>query len=109
MRYLVIRVLRGLLVLFGVSVCAFVLLELAPGDFFADAQLNPRISAVTLNALRSQYALDRSVFAKYVGWLRGVMRGDWGFSLAYNTPAAPILWDRAENTLLLTVTATILA
>jgi peptide/nickel transport system permease protein len=32
-----------------------------------------------------------------------------GFSFAYNSPVAPLLWARARNTLLLAVTATLLA
>src|SRR6185437_9211770 len=38
-----------------------------------------------------------------------VAKGDGGFSFAYDSPAAPILWRRAQNTLLLTVPATLLA
>jgi len=37
-----------------------------------------------------------------------IAAGDLGFSFAYNTPVAPLLWTRALNTLLLTGTATIL-
>jgi peptide/nickel transport system permease protein len=32
-----------------------------------------------------------------------------GFSFAYNSPVAPLLWVRARNTLLLTLTATLIA
>ncbi|MGH9632820.1 MAG: ABC transporter permease [Bryobacteraceae bacterium] len=108
-RYATVRLLRGLLVLFGVSLFSFVLFELAPADFFSDARLHMRLNEETIAALRSQYALDRDAFSKYVYWIGSVVRGEWGYSLAYNTPAAPLLWARAQNTLLLTVTATILA
>jgi peptide/nickel transport system permease protein len=37
-----------------------------------------------------------------------MLHGDLGFSFAYNTPVAPLLWPRARNTLLLTGTATLL-
>jgi peptide/nickel transport system permease protein len=36
-------------------------------------------------------------------------RGELGYSFAYNSPVAPLLWIRARNTLLLTVTATLMA
>src|SRR5260370_24539649 len=45
---------------------------------------------------------------RYTRWARAVLHGDLGFSFAYNTPVAPLLWTRARNTLLLTGTATIL-
>ena len=33
------------------------------------------------------------------------MRGDLGYSIAYNMPVAPLLWGRAKNTLLLSIVA----
>ena len=47
------RALHGLFVLFGVSVLSFVLVELAPGDFYAEMRLDPRISEATVRALRA--------------------------------------------------------
>src|SRR2546430_14666128 len=37
--------------------------------------------------------------------MAALVRGDFGYSIAYNTPVAPLLWARAKNTLLLTATA----
>jgi peptide/nickel transport system permease protein len=107
--YLTRRIGRGLLLLAGVSVLCFVLSELAPGDFFIEARLNPQIPETTLAAHRSQHALDRPLLAKYAYWLGSVVRGEWGFSFSYNTYAAPLLWTRARNTLVLTITATSIA
>jgi peptide/nickel transport system permease protein len=45
---------------------------------------------------------------RYAHWTGSLLRGDLGFSFAYNTPVGPLLWARARNTLLLTGTATIL-
>jgi peptide/nickel transport system permease protein len=41
--------------------------------------------------------------------LLSLLHGEMGFSFAYNSPVAPLLWVRARNTLLLTVTATLIA
>src|SRR6185295_11604889 len=43
---------------------------------------------------------------KYVHWLQSVLRGEMGFSFAYDRPVSSLLWPRARNTLLLTVPAT---
>jgi peptide/nickel transport system permease protein len=107
--YFVRRILYSLFLLVSVSVLSFALIDLAPGDFFETLRLNPRISPSTINALRSQHGLDRSLPIKYFGWLRSIFRGEWGFSIAYDSPAAPILLVRARNTLLLTGTATLFA
>ncbi|MGI8962065.1 MAG: ABC transporter permease [Bryobacteraceae bacterium] len=106
-RFFARRILYSLFLLVSVSVFSFALVELAPGDFFETLRLNPRISVSTINALRSQHGLDRPLPIKYFDWLHSVVRGDWGFSIAYDKPAAPILLVRARNTLLLTGTATL--
>ena len=108
-RYLRGRLGNGLLVLIGVSVLSFLLAEVAPGSVFDELKLDPRISAATVAAMRDRYGLDRSLPVKYVHWLQSIARGEWGFSVAYNGPVGPLLWPRARNTLLLTVTATVLA
>jgi peptide/nickel transport system permease protein len=109
MPYLVRRILYSLFLLAGVSLLTFVLVDLAPGEFFDEMRLNPRVSAATIAGLRSQYGIDRPLPFKYLRWLRSIARGEGGFSFAYNSPAAPIVWHRTENTLLLTGAATLFA
>jgi peptide/nickel transport system permease protein len=109
MRYLVQRLLQGLLLLTGVSLLSFIFIWAAPGTFYDEMRLNPQISGETLAALRAQYELDKPLPIRYFGWIRSVAKGEWGFSFAYNSPVAPLLATRARNTLLLTVPATLLA
>ena len=109
MRYLSLRFGHALLVLAGVSFLSFVLAELAPGSVFDEVRLDPRISAETLAAMRDRYGLDRSLPDKYFHWLQSIPKGELGFSVAYDSPVGPLLWPRARNTLLLTLTATVLA
>src|SRR5471030_1768666 len=109
MRYLSRRLAHGLLVLVGVSVLSFVFTALAPGDFLNEMKLDPRISSETVAALRARYGLDQPLPLQYVHWLQSVLRGELGFSFAYNRPVASLLRPRARNTLLLTLPATTLA
>lgn len=103
------RLGHALLVLFGVSVLSFLFAEAAPGNLFDELRLDPRVSAATIQALSGRYGLDQSFPQKYFHWLQAVARGELGFSVVYNGPVGPLLWRRARNTLLLTVTATALA
>jgi peptide/nickel transport system permease protein len=107
--YLIRRLMHGLLVLAGVSVLSFAFVTLAPGDLLSEMRLNPQISRETVLALRDHYGLDRPLPQQYGLWLQSVARGELGFSFAYNSPVAALLWPRARNTLLLTVPATFLA
>jgi peptide/nickel transport system permease protein len=108
MRFLLRRLGHAAFLLFGVSVLAFAFSTLAPGNYFDEMRLNPQISAERLSALRAQYQVDRPIAARYERWAVALLHGDLGFSFAYNTPVAPLLWMRARNTLLLTGTAMLL-
>lgn len=105
MPYLLRRFGHAAFLLIGVSVLAFVFTVLAPGNYFDEMRLNPQIAPETISALRIQYELDRPLPIRYAHWVSSVLRGDMGFSFAYNSPVAPLLLVRARNTLLLTVTA----
>jgi len=109
MHYVLTRLIHSVVLLAAVSVLAFVFLRLAPGDFFADLRLNPQVSAQTVADLRAQAGLDQPLPVMYVRWLKSVAQGNLGFSLAYNAQVAPLLWERARNTLLLAGAATLLA
>jgi peptide/nickel transport system permease protein len=109
MRYLLRRLVHAVFLLIGVSLLTFVFTVLAPGNYFDEMRLNPQISPETIAALRSQYEIDRPVPVRYVHWVSSMFHGDMGFSFAYNMPVAPLLLVRARNTLLLTVTAMLLA
>jgi peptide/nickel transport system permease protein len=108
-RYLCGRLGHGVLVLVGVSLLSFLLAEAAPGSVVDELRLDPRVSPATIAAMRDRYGLDQSFAEKYLHWLRSIARGELGFSVAYNSPVGPLLWPRARNTLLLTVTATVIA
>ncbi|MBI4874942.1 MAG: ABC transporter permease [Acidobacteria bacterium] len=101
--------LRSLVVLFGVSLLSFLLAELAPGDYYAALREDPRVSPETVAALRARYGLDRPLPVRYAAWVASALRGEFGYSLAYNSPVGPLLRDRVYATLLLTGTATVVS
>lgn len=109
MRYTAERFLHALVMLAGVSILTFLFTTLAPGNYTDEMRLNPQISPETLAALKAHYELDKPLPARYLVWLESLFRGEMGYSFAYNSPVAPLLAVRARNTLLLTVTATLLA
>ncbi|HEX4604553.1 MAG TPA: ABC transporter permease [Candidatus Angelobacter sp.] len=108
-RYLARRAGHGVLMLFGVSILLFLLFQAAPGDFLSEVRLNSQISPATVTQLRAQYGLDRPLPVRYWQWAKSSVRGEFGYSFAYNTPASTLLWPRARNTLLLSVPALIIS
>ncbi len=109
MSYAFRRFARAILVLLATSVFCFVLSDIVPGSYFDELRLNPQVSPQTIAGLRAQYGMDRPLPARYWLWLSSAARGDVGYSFAYNAPVRPLLLARARNTLLLTLSATLLA
>jgi len=109
MRFVARRLLHAALLLLAISILSFALIQFAPGDFFDAMRLNPRVSAQTIEGLRSSYGVGKPLPVRYARWLISAVRGDLGVSLAYNIPVAPLLVVRARNTLLLTSAAALFA
>ena len=99
--YLARRLARAVLLLFAVSVLCFLLTRLAPGTYFDEIRLNPQISPQTIALLQARYGLNQPLGLRYAHWMRSVLRGDFGFSIAYNTPVASLILAPAEHTSLL--------
>lgn len=107
-RYLKHRLLHSALLLVALSVFTFGIAQLAPGTFLDEMRVNPQFSAQTIDSLRVQYGLDQSLPVRYVRWVSSVVKGEFGYSLAYNVPVSRLLWTRMQNTLLLGTTAMVI-
>ncbi len=109
MRYAARRLLDGAILLVAVSLLSFAMANLAPGDYFTTLRSDSRYSLETVEGLRARAGLDRPFPVRYAAWAGSLLRGDFGYSIAYNGPVAPLLRQRLGNTLLLTGCATLLA
>src|SRR5687768_9414797 len=90
-----------------VSVVAFALVHLTPGDPVANI-LGDRATTEDIERVRHQLRLDRPLYEQYVVWLWSVVRGDLGRSVFVDQPVAAMILERAEPTLLLAATALLL-
>lgn len=80
------RLAASLLTLVIVSLVSFAAIDLAPGDptTLVLGSASRDMSEEALARVRSAHGLDRSVWVRYVGWLRGVASGSLGVSLKTN-------------------------
>ena len=102
MHFVLRRVLHVIPLLLGISALSFLLLHLAPGDYFASLAENPQVSAEALARMRHDFGLDRPAWVQYFLYLRNIaLHGDFGQSFAYHQPVAQVLYARVWNTLLL--------
>lgn len=103
------RLAQLLLVLVGVSVLAFLIVHLVPGDA-AQIQIGATdASPAKLAMLRHEMGLDRPLPLQYVSWLGEILRGNFGVSFDTGRPVLAEIADRAPVTAELTVAAFLLA
>src|SRR5262249_30497798 len=59
-------------------------------------------------ALEQRLGLDRPWYAQYLGWLGGILTGDWGTSMSLQSPVAGLILEALSRSAALAV-ATLLA
>ena len=103
------RLLHMIPLLLGVSLLTFLLMSLAPGDYFTALSQNPQISPETIVKLKAQFHLDKPWYVQYFFWLKNILSGNFGYSMAYKIPATSLIFARLWNTFLLSFFALIIA
>ncbi|MEO3843152.1 ABC transporter permease [Streptomyces sp. B22F1] len=112
--YLARRCLYMIPTLFGISVVAFAIIQLPPGDFLTTlaARLEnqgDRMDEAQMSALRERYGLGEPVYEQYGKWVSAiVLHGDFGESFEYGKSVSSLVMDRLPLTVVLAV-STLLA
>ncbi len=102
------RIARTLITAIGVSLVAFLILHLTPGDP-ARIILGPYATEAAYDRIRERYRLDEPIPVQYIYWISGVVRGDLGTSIRYNRPVAELIRDRIGPTMILMGSALIVS
>ena len=102
--YIVRRLLSAVPVLFGISLLAFVLAQLSPGDpaeIMLEAAGTGMPSAEEVAALHSYLGLDQPAYVQYGLWLWRILHGDGGISYHLGMPVFTVLLARLPVTVML--------
>jgi peptide/nickel transport system permease protein len=99
--YLGRRLLHMIPLLLGITFLAFLVIDLAPGDFFATLRMNPSISPQLIDELERQFGYGDPLLLRYGKWLWRVLHLDLGISVAYRVPVTDLIGARALNTVIL--------
>jgi peptide/nickel transport system permease protein len=102
--FLIRRLLVAAALAFTVSSASLLLARLAPGDYATDV-LGIGAGRARVEEMRTRYGLNRPILEQYGAWIGGVLRFDFGRSLAYERPVVDLLPERAANTAILGLTA----
>ena len=106
--YILRRVVHLIPTFIGATLLAFVIIQLAPGDFLTQRALDPNIQQDTLQRLRSQFGLDQPIYVQYILWMENLLKGNLGYSFSYQQPVLQLIWPRILNSLVLVGLSTVL-
>lgn len=106
--FVVRRFVTALVSIWLASVLVFSALLAVPGDP-AEIILGLNASPEALQALRAQLNLDDPPHIRYLHWLGGISRGDFGESLNYQRPVSALILDRLAVSVPLALGAALVA
>lgn len=108
LRYIGRRIPSALAVLVFASALIFAIIRLIPGDP-ATTLAGPDATPASVAAIRHNLGLDRSVPAQYAHWIGQIATGHLGRSYMIGGNIGSLVLNSFGNTLVLTVTALVLA
>jgi peptide/nickel transport system permease protein len=110
--YIVQRVLLALLTIWAISVLAFLIIQLPPGDFVTAyiAMMSASGTGITeaeAQALREQYGLDQPFHIQYLKWMGLIAQGNFGMAIEWNRPVLDVIGDRLALTVVISLAAVV--
>jgi peptide/nickel transport system permease protein len=110
LRYIGRRQAIGVLTIFVVSVLAFLIIQLPPGDFTTTyiarlSESGTSSGAAEAAQLRESYGIDQPIFVQYFKWVGHVVQGDFGMSFDWNRPVDEVIGDRLPLTMVISLAA----
>lgn len=100
LKYCLKKIGQLAIVMLLISFFSFAIIDLAPGDI-SSMYLTPDMTEAERQLITEKLGLDKSMPEQYWGWLAEALQGNFGVSLSYNTPVAPMLLRRLPSTILL--------
>jgi peptide/nickel transport system permease protein len=101
--YIVRRLFYMIILLLVLSIVAFIIIQLPPGDYLSSLIENMRARGIQveveqIRALEKQYGLDLPVYMQYFKWVWNLLQGDMGRSFQWNEPVTKLIGERLALT-----------
>jgi len=113
--YIVRRVMYMVIILLVLSVIAFIVIQLPPGDYATSyvtklrSADNMQVSEAQIASFRKQWGLDSPLYVQYFKWMWKMFHGDMGISFAWSRPVSELISERLPLTLMLSLSALVFA
>ncbi|MFG1702131.1 ABC transporter permease [Nonomuraea sp. M3C6] len=104
MRFIGLRLARGLLTLWFAVTVTFFLVRLLPGDPVL-AVADPNMNEELHQKLLADFGLDQPLGVQYLAYLGQLLHGNLGISFRQSIPVTTVLMERLPWTLILTISA----
>lgn len=91
-----------------ISVICFTLIQMAPYNA-VDAMVTPRMSQATVNLIKAKYGLDKPAYIQYFYWLKGILHGQFGYSIVTHQSISSELAARIPATIMVALPAYLFA
>jgi peptide/nickel transport system permease protein len=108
--YMVRRVLLAILTIWAITILAFLIIQLPPGDF-VDTYANTMsasgagITQDQKDALREQYGIDQPIYIQYLKWMGLIAQGNFGMAIEWGRPVLDVIGDRMVLTIVISLAA----
>ena len=112
LRYITVRLMQGIIVIFLISVATFVIMRLMPGDpvYLLLGEGEIRISEEQIEAIKAKWGLNRPYYEQYLIWAGNPLRGDFGESLIRRgVPVRQMIFEAIPVTAILNLYALAIA
>lgn len=112
-RYVIRRLLQGIVVLFLISIATFSILHLTPTDpikVMLGESGKAKLTTEQINEIRHQWGLDKPLYAQYLTWVSNMAQGNFGESIIVTgTPVITLIKQALPVTAEINVLAMLLA
>lgn len=107
-KYILKRILQAIPLIIIISILCFVLIQLAPYNA-VDTMITPKMSEETVNLIKAKYGFDKPVYIQYLLWIKGILGGNFGYSIITHESIVNDLLARIPATIILVLPSYIIA
>ena len=112
LKFMLRRSLMAVPTLIAVSIVAFIIIQLPPGDYLTSYIANLRatgdvVDQAEIEALGERYGLGQPFYVQYFRWMVGILHGDFGYSMEWRVSVSSLIWERLALTLVLSLSTLI--
>jgi len=112
--YIIRRIINMIIVLIGISIISFVIIQLPPGDFLTTYILHLQSAGTAVDeslieSLKKYYGLDQPLYIQYLKWIKNIVfHGEWGRSFEWNKAVSTLIMERLPMTLVVSISSLII-